>query len=232
MTARSDHALTVVLVHGAFCDPTLWSPVVTQLRAEGVTVHAPANPLRRLVTDTAHIVGVARAVTGRVLLAGHAYGGAVITGAATQVDNVAGLVYVTGYALDAGESVADVDRRFPAALLRLSLPAGAELTIARESFPAVFAADLPAPAAAAMAGRQAPIAVACLSDPCAGAAWRRLPSWYLIAGDDRCLPPEAQRFMADRAGSQISETAGSHAVAVSQPTAVADVVLTAARAAR
>jgi pimeloyl-ACP methyl ester carboxylesterase len=232
MAVISDRALTVVLVHGAFCDPSVWSPVMTQLRAEGVTVYAPANPLRRLASDTAYIVGVARAVAGRVLLAGHAYGGAVITGAATQVDNVAGLVYVTGYALDAGESAADVERRFPTAMLRLSRRTATDLTIDPASFPAVFAADLPARTAAAMAGRQAPIAVACLTDRSASAAWRRLPSWYLIANDDRCLPPEAQRFMARRAGSHVSETAGSHAVAVSQPTAVADVVLTAARAAR
>jgi pimeloyl-ACP methyl ester carboxylesterase len=232
MAGRTDRRLTVLLVHGAFCDTTLWLPVAAQLRAEGVVVRAPANPLTRLASDAAHVARLARATAGRVLLAGHAYGGAVITTAATQIDNVAGLVYITGYALEANESATDVDRRFPDTLLRMSLRSGVNLTIEPAAFPSVFAADLPMHAAEPLANRQRPIALACLTDPAPGAAWHDLPSWYLIATDDQCVHPQAQRFMADRAGSRISETAGSHAVAVSQPTAVADVVLTAARVVR
>jgi len=113
MPGRSRNALTVLLVHGAFVDPSLWSPVMAQLHEAGVPARATTNPLRRLTSDAGHVAGVAQSIAGRILLVGHGYGGVVITSAADRVDNAVGLVYVTGYALDSGESVADVTSRFP-----------------------------------------------------------------------------------------------------------------------
>ena len=149
--------LTVVLVHGAFTDPSLWSLVAAQLRDAGVPVLAPTNPLQRLASDAGQIGDVTAAITGRVLLAGHGYGGAVIGGAATQFGNTVGLVYVTGYALEAGESIADLTARFPrtplASALRVAGPDG-EIDVDPAAFRSVVAADLPAPLAAAMADAQ------------------------------------------------------------------------------
>jgi pimeloyl-ACP methyl ester carboxylesterase len=232
-------AATVVLVHGAFTDASCWSAVVDQVQAAGVPVLAVANPLRGLPEDAAYVAGAVRVVGGPVLLVGHSYGGAVITGAAGLADNGVGLVYVAGYAIDAGESVADIGARFPKTLLPAALrqwsyrgldgAENVELTIDAVAFPAAFAADLPPRTAEVLAASQRPITLAALEAKAGTAAWRSLPSWYLIATDDQCLHPDAQRFMAERAGSHIAQTAGSHAVALSQPTAVADVILTAAR---
>ncbi|MFD0575851.1 alpha/beta hydrolase [Dactylosporangium darangshiense] len=219
---------TMLLVHGGFADAALWSAVVAQLWEAGVAVRAADNPLHGLDVDAAHVAATARGIAGPVLLAGHGYGGAVITGAGTQAGNAVGLVYVAGYALDAGESVDDVNRRFPPAPLPTVGGPDTHVRIDPDAFAAVFAADLPASVAASMAASQRGIAPECLTGRAAGAAWRTLPSWYLIAADDRLVHPQAQRFMAQRAGARTSETAGSHAVAVSQPTAVVDLMLTAA----
>ncbi|MEV4135102.1 alpha/beta hydrolase [Dactylosporangium sp. NPDC049742] len=200
----------MLLVHGAFADASLWSAVVAQLREAGVAVRAAENPLRRLDVDAAHVADAMRGIVGPVLLAGHGYGGAVITSAATQADNAVGLVYVTGYALDAGESVYDMNRRFPQTAMPAALGVdgrGAPLSIDPEAFADAFAADLPAPVAASMAASQRGIAPEGLTGRVAGAAWRALPSWYLIAADDRLVHPQAQRYMAHRAGAHTSQTA-------------------------
>jgi pimeloyl-ACP methyl ester carboxylesterase len=239
MSGRSVTALTVLLVHGAFADTSLWSLVIAQLGVAGVAAGPATNPLRGLAADAGYLAGIARNIAGPVLLVGHAYGGAVITAAASRVDNAIGLVYVAGYALDSGENVADVTRRFPETQLpgalrrRPDLPGPerqARADIEPSAFPAVFAADVPAPLAEMLAAAQRPVALDCLTDRMRNPAWRILPTWYLVAADDQCVHPQAQRFMARRAAARTAETAGSHAVAVSQPTAVADVVLTAAHA--
>lgn len=144
MAQESRIPLTVVLVHGTFTGPSLWSPVAAQLRQAGVAVHTADNPLRQLAGDAESVAGQTRAVAGRVLLAGHAYGGAVITSAATQVDKAVGLVYVAGYALDTDESVADIDARYPpdsptSAPWLGGVPANADVV-----FHSVVARDLPA----------------------------------------------------------------------------------------
>lgn len=239
---RAEDGLTVVLVHGAFADASSWSAVVVQLLAAGLDVRAVANPLRGLAADARYVADVASEVQGRVLLVGHSYGGTVITNAAGQLANVVGLVFVTAFAPDEGESLTTIVERFPGTLMGPALRETAvraehgdktvELSIDRAQFPAVFAADVPATTAAVMAASQRPIALTGFTEASGEPAWRRLPSWYLVATDDQAIHVDAQRSMARRAGSHVAETAGSHAVMVSQPSAVADVILTAARTLR
>jgi pimeloyl-ACP methyl ester carboxylesterase len=230
---------TVVLVHGAFADASSWSGVIRELERAGLTAVAPANPLRGPGSDAAYIASVANQIDGPVLLVGHSYGGTVITGAAAKADNVVGLVFITAFAPEPDESLAEIGGRFPDSLLGAALrPAqypnggeapGVEMYLDRTQFPAVFAADLPAEVAAVAAATQRPIALAGLQDKSgAPATWRTLPTWYAVATADKAIHPDAQRFMAQRAGSTTVEIDGSHAVAVSQPVAVADLIRTAA----
>jgi pimeloyl-ACP methyl ester carboxylesterase len=173
-----------------------------------------------------------------VVLAGHAYGGAVITVAGAAAPNVVALVYVAGYALDEGESCLDVVARFPASRLHPALrPAtyrtgsgrlAVELYLRADAFADVFAADLPLATTSVGALAQRPIAAAALEEPAPAAAWRTLPSWYVVATADRAIHPDAQRFMAGRAGSHATEVDASHAVALSQPDAVGGVIRAAA----
>jgi len=210
----------VVLVHDAFTDASSWAAVVTQLQAAGVPVLAVANPLRGLAADADAVLSALP--DGPLLLAGHGYGGAVATEAAGRCGEpgrVVGLTYVAGYALDAGESVGALPGTVGAA----------ELTLDPVGFAALLAADICVHTAAVLAASQRPLARGALTDRAGTPAWRTLPSWYLIAADDRLLPAATQRRMADRARCRTTETAGSHAVPVSQPTAVTDVLLTAAR---
>ncbi|GIH20446.1 alpha/beta fold hydrolase [Rugosimonospora africana] len=238
----ADDGLTVVLVHGAFADASSWSVVIAQLLAAGLDVRAVANPLRGLAADARYVADLASEVQGRVLLVGHSYGGAVITNAAGQLANAVGLAFITAFALEEGESLTAIVEQFPDTLMGPALrqtvvraengDKAVELSIDQSQFPAVFAADVPATTAAVMAVSQRPIGLAGFTEASGEPAWRQLPSWFLVANNDQAIHVDAQRFMARRAGSHIAETAGSHAVMVSQPTAVADVILTAARTLR
>jgi len=235
---RNGSTPTVLLVHGAFADASGWAGVIPALQAAGVDVIAPANPLRGLAVDAAYIAGVAGEIDGPVLLAGHSYGGAVITTAGAQAGNVVGLVYIAAFAVDEGESALDVAGRFPQSRLNQALrPAtfttgcgepGVELYIKNDAFPEVFAADLPEHLTTVMAVTQRPIAAAALEAKSQAAAWRTLPSWYAVATADQAIHPDAQRFMAKRAGAQTVEVNASHAIALSQPAAVAELVRAAA----
>ncbi|NUT45175.1 MAG: alpha/beta hydrolase [Thermoactinospora sp.] len=231
---------TVVLVHGAFADAASWSGVITELQQQGIPVVAPPNPLRGLAADAAYVACVASQIDGPVILAGHSYGGAVIT-VAGAVPNVVGLVYVAAYVPDEGESLGDLQGRFPepplAANLRQSAYPGedgsgaVEFTIAREAFPQVFAADLPEETTRVMAVAQRPLAAAAFTEPASAAAWRTKPAWAVIADADQAINPDVQRFGAARAGASGVEVAGaSHAVAVSRAKEVADVIGEAFRA--
>lgn len=231
---------TVILVHGAFADASSWAGVIAELQASGIPVTAVANPLRGLATDAAYLAGVVAAIDGPVLLVGHSYGGAVITWAGAQPGNVVGLVYVAAFALDAGESVLDVTGRFPDSLLGPALrPAvfrtvdgqeAVELSLKDDRFPAVFAADLPEPHTSVAAAAQRPIAAVAFEDSSPDASWKTLPSWYVVATADQAIHPDAQRFMAKRAGADTIEVDASHAIALSQPAAVAGHIRTAATA--
>ena len=235
---RNGSTPTVLLVHGAFSDTSIWAGVISRLLAAGLDVVAPANPLRGLTTDAAYLASVTVEIDGPVLLVGHAYGGAVISVAGATAATVVGLVYVAGHALDEGESAIDIDRRFPSPQfgpsLRPTTFAGGgatlsvELTIRQDAFAAVFAANLPPRLAAVLAVTQRPIAAAALEAPCPAAAWKTRPSWYAIATADQVLHPEAQRFMAHRAGAQTIEVDASHAITLTQPLAIADLIQRAA----
>lgn len=231
---------TVVLVHGAFADAASWSGVIAELQGHGVPVVAPPNPLRGLASDAAYVASFAAQIDGPVILVGHSYGGALITVAGTT-ENVVGLVYVAAYALAEGESLGELQGRFPLSMLVSNLkqwtypvPGGepaVEVTIAEDAFPSVFAADLPAGVTKILAASQRPLAAAAFEETAAAAAWQTRPSWALIAGADEAINPEVERFGAQRAGATIVEIEGaSHAVAVSQPKAVAELILEAVRA--
>ncbi|AVV43962.1 alpha/beta hydrolase [Streptomyces sp. ID05-04B] len=231
---------TVVLIHGAFADAASWSGVISELQGQGVPVIAPPNPLRGLASDAAYVASVAAQIDGPVILVGHSYGGALIT-VAGAVENVVGLVYVAAYVLEEGESLGELQGRFPLSPLVSNLkewtypmPGGepaVEVTIAEDAFPSVFAADVPADVTKILAAAQRPLAAAAFEETASAAAWRTKPSWALVAAADEAINPEVERFGAKRAGATIVELEGaSHAVAVSRPKAVADLILDAVRA--
>ncbi len=239
---RNGSTPTVLLVHGAFADASSWTGVIAHLQTAGIDVVAPANPLRGLSADARYIASVAEEIDGPTVLVGHSYGGAVITVAAALASNVVGLVYVTAFALDEGESVLDLSARFPDSLPTAALrPAAcpdangepiAELYIDRDAFPRVFAADLPCSVASVTAATQRPIASAALEERASAVAWKTLQCWYVVATADRVIHPDAQRFMAERADARTLEVDASHAVATSQPALVADQIHEAALATR
>ncbi|MFE4695371.1 MULTISPECIES: alpha/beta fold hydrolase [Streptomyces] len=231
---------TVVLVHGAFADAGSWSGVVTELRSHGIPVVAAANPLRGLASDAAYIAAVASRIDGPVVLVGHSYGGALITVAGTA-ENVVGLVYIAAYVPDEGESLGELQGRFPLSPLVSNLREGVypvageetavEVTIAAEKFPEIFAADVPADVTEVLAVAQRPLSTTVFTETAAAAAWRTKPSWALVAGADQAINPDVERFGAERAGATTVELDGaSHAVAVSRPKEVAALIVDAVTA--
>jgi pimeloyl-ACP methyl ester carboxylesterase len=222
-----------VLVHGGFADASFWAPVIRELQARDLPVLAPANPLRGLALDAEYIASFVRQIDGPVLLVGHSYGGAVISVAGAAADNVVGLVYVAAFALDEGESFAEIFERFGETPLvgavrpsEYPLAGGgtaAELTIAPELYRSAFAADVPEDLTEVLAVSQRPFA-AIFEDRAEAAAWKSLPSWAVVATSDNAIPPDAERHMAARAGAQTIEVDASHSIALSQPTAVADLI--------
>ena len=229
---------TIVLVHGAFAESASWNGVIPPLAAAGYRVIAAANPLRSVSTDAASVASVMDSISGPVVLVAHSYGGTVISVAAAGRDQVVGLVYVAGFAPAVGESTAELTRRYPGSTLadtvvQVPLPGGAvDLSIERDKFHEQFCQDLPADVAALMAATQRPLTHAALTERATAAAWTDIPSSFVIPTADRSIPPDAQRFMAERAGSRrtVEVQDASHAVAESQPAVVADVVLDAAKA--
>jgi pimeloyl-ACP methyl ester carboxylesterase len=231
---------TALLVHGAFADAASWSGVIAELQNHGIPVVAPPNPLRSLASDAAYIASVAAQIEGPVVLVGHSYGGAIITVAGTA-ENVVGLVFVAAYVLEEGESLGELQGRFPDSPLGSSLkqttypveggdPA-VEVTILPEAFASVFAADVPADVTKVLAVAQRPLAAGAFTETASAAAWKTKPSWALVAAADQAINPEVERFGAKRAGATILEVEGaSHAVAVSQPRVVAELIRDAVRA--
>ncbi|NEA57441.1 alpha/beta hydrolase [Streptomyces sp. SID13666] len=228
-----------MLVHGAFTDASSWAGITSLLHAAGLTVRAPANPLRDLAQDAAYLRSVVRRINVPVVLVGHGYGGAVITHAATDTDNVVALCYVAAFGLDHGECVLDITSRFaptPAtdATFTATLPAQnptapeGELYIRRDRFPQVYAVDLPPRVQRVLSVTQRPIARSALTGRSGPPAWASKPSWYAIATADQVLNPTAQRFMAQRMAATEYLLDGSHAVVWSQPGAVAAMIREAA----
>ena len=222
---------TVVLVHGAFADGSGWESVYNILRKSGYTVAIVQNPLVSLAEDVAATKRVIAAQKEPVILVGHSYGGAVITEAGNN-PRVAGLVYIAAFAPDKGESVATLIKNpAPGAPVPPILPPqDGYLFLDKEKFAASFAADVDADKAMFMADAQVPWAVEAMSGTITEPAWKTKPSWYLVATDDKMIPPAAQRSMSQRAGSTVVESVGSHAIFMSQPNAVAALIEKAAGA--
>lgn len=229
----------IVLVHGAFADASSWNGVVKILQKDGYFVVAAANPLRGVKNDGAYIASLVADLEAPVVLVGHSYGGTVITEAANGRSNVKALVYVSAFAPDTGETVADLAGKFPGSTLGQALAPPAELAdggkdlyILQDKFHAQFAADVPAAQAALMAATQRPVAEAALNEKSGGAAWKSLPSWFIYGDADKNIPPQAMAFMAERArGSDVVVVKGaSHVVMVSHAEAVARLIEKAAAA--
>jgi pimeloyl-ACP methyl ester carboxylesterase len=223
----------VVLVHGGFVDGSGWQGVYDILKADGFNVSVVQNQTLSLESDVETTRNVLDNQDGPAILVGHSYGGVVITEAGSH-DRVAGLVYVAAFAPDAGESVNALIADPPpgAPVPPILPPQEGFLFLDREKFADSFAADLPAELAAFMADSQVPWGVEALEGAVSEPAWRSKPSWYLVASDDRMIPPPAQRSMSERAGSTVAEAPGSHSIYVSQPQATADLIAQAAREAR
>jgi pimeloyl-ACP methyl ester carboxylesterase len=229
---------TIVLVHGAFADAASWAGVIERLQKRGYPVVAAANPLRGLSSDAAYLRTVIDSVRGPIVLAGHSYGGAVMTNAAAGDPDVKALVYIAAFAPDKGESALELSNKFPGSTLGDTLapvPLGDgtnDLYIRPELFRQQFAADVSRQQASLMAVTQRPVRDAALGEASGEPAWKTIPSWFLIAGADRNIPVAAQRWMADRAGSRatIEIHKASHAVGVSNPGPVTDLIVRAATA--
>ncbi|MFJ9683251.1 alpha/beta fold hydrolase [Streptomyces sp. NPDC101194] len=231
---------TVVLVHGAFADASSWNGVTERLQRAGYEVMAPANPLRGLAHDSAYIASVLKSIRGPIVLAGHSYGGAVISDAAAGNPHVKSLVFVSALMPDKGEKLADLSAKFAGSELNAALRPvpfpdadavggeGADLYIRPAKFHDVFAADVPSGTTAVMAAAQRPINGAAFMEKAAGAAWRTIPSWALVATRDKAIAPDLERYEAKRAKSHTVEVDSSHVAMVSHPDTVADLVRKAA----
>ena len=220
----------VVLVHGGFVDGSGWQGVYELLKAQGFNVSVVQNQTLSLESDVETTRNVLDLLDGPAILVGHSYGGAVITEAGTH-DSVIGLVYITAFAPDKGESVSALIADPPpgAPVPPILPPQDGFLFLDREKFAASFAADVPANTAAFMADSQVPWGVEALNGAVSDPAWRSRPSWYLLVTDDRMIPLPAQRAMAERAGATTTEVPGSHAIYVSKPAVVADLITRAAQ---
>jgi pimeloyl-ACP methyl ester carboxylesterase len=231
---------TVVLVHGAFADASSWNGVITRLQAEGVPVTAPANPLRGIAFDTAYIASVFAQIDGPVVAVGHSYGGAVITNAATDAKNVVGLVYVAAFAPDEGETLGAAEAGSKDSVLNSALvprrhptaDGGSETEFYIDPAKArdAFASDLSDEQAALIAATQRPVSELAFSEPSGPPAWKDRPSWAVVATGDKAAGTDVVRSMAERAGATITELDGSHVIMISQPDAVAEVILEAVTA--
>ena len=230
-TATRHGKPTVVLVHGAFADASGWNGVAARLLHDGYPVIAPANPLRGVSTDAAYLAAVLATISGPTVLVGHSYGGVVITNAANGNPDVRALVYVAAFVPDRGETLLDLQNRYPGSRLTEAAldfrPYGEGLVdayIKRGSFRSVFAGDVPATTAQLMWAGQRPADLRALGEPSGSPAWTRIPSWSLVARDDQVLPVAAQRFMAQRAGARAREIGASHVAMISHPAATADLI--------
>jgi pimeloyl-ACP methyl ester carboxylesterase len=230
MPAPQASGATIVLVHGGFVDGAGWEGVYNILKKDGYAVTIVQNPTTSLADDVAATKLAIAQAKGPVVLVGHSYGGVVITEAGSD-PKVAALVYIAAFAPDTGESVASLIKNPPpgAPVPPILPPQDGFLFLDKDRFRASFAADVEAGKAAFMADSQVPWGVDALSGAISEPAWKKKQSWYLVAADDKMIPPPAQRQMAKRAGSTVTEANGSHAIYVSQPSAVAAVIAEAAK---
>lgn len=237
---RRSEKPTIVLVHDAFADASSYAEVIPRLIARGLDVVAPAVPNRSLLGDAAYVASIVRQIPGPVVLVGHSYGGAIITVAGTE-DNVKALVYLAGYALEEGESLGELQGRFPdsplaAALVYTPFPlagtaeTGTDVSVRADAFPSIFAADVEPRLAAVLAASQRPLAAQAFSEVAPAAAWKTKPSWGLVASSDRTINPDVERYGYRRAGMPTVEVDSSHLVMLSHPGQVVALIEEAARA--
>src|SRR3954452_22663269 len=228
---------TIVLVHGAFAESASWDQVIDRVVDAGHSAIAVANPLRGLAADAACVSDHLRAIEGPIVLVGHSYGGAVITNVDREAGEIIGLVYVAAFAPLPGDSCFELSAVFPGSTLRGTLQAVArsdgttDLTIARERFHDQFAADVPAGQAARMAAAQRPVTQEALVEPSGDRPlWKKLPTWFVFGEEDRNIPQALQHSMAERARARrtVAIAGASHALAVSHPEAVVQLVREAA----
>ncbi|MEU9335549.1 alpha/beta hydrolase [Streptomyces sp. NPDC048290] len=229
---------TVVLVHGAFADASGWNAVVKRLTEAGFPVVAPPNPLRGVLNDSAQIASVLKSIKGPIILAGHSYGGAVISQAAAGNSNVKALIYVSAFMPDVGESPAALSTRFAGSELGTALRpvpytdahgSGVDLYLKDDKFHEVFAADLPKAETRLMAVEQRPVAEAGFAQKATAAAWKSIPSWFVVARNDKAIAPDLERFEAQRAKSRTVEVDSSHVAMMSHPDVVTQQITDAAR---
>jgi len=227
--AASEPVRNVVLVHGAFADGSGWKPVADILRGDGFTVSIVQQPMTSVADDVAATTRILDMQSGPAVLVGHSYGGAVITEAGNHA-KVASLVYVAAFAPDAGEVLGQISKGTPPAAHSIAPTADGYLLVNAADFPADFAADLPLPLAQFMAISQMPINGKIWGTPIGAPAWKSKPSYAIVAKADRMISPDLQRSMYARAKATVTEIEGSHAIFLSQPQAVAEVIGAAARA--
>ncbi|HKE64862.1 MAG TPA: alpha/beta hydrolase [Micromonosporaceae bacterium] len=234
--AGASDKVTVALVHGAFADSSGWNGVIERLQSDNIPVTALVNPLRGVAADAAYAASAMRQIPGNVLAVGHSYGGAVITNAASKADNVVGLVYVAAFAPDEGETLLDIEGRsrdsvLTSALRQTEYPTAGgnatELSIQPGSFKQAFAADLPDKQTAIMSATQRPVAESGFGELNGPPAWKKLPSWAVVATGDKAAGADVVKTMAQRAGAKITEVEASHVPMISHPDEVANVIRTA-----
>ncbi|MRK03029.1 alpha/beta fold hydrolase [Aeromicrobium sp. S22] len=222
---------TIVLVHGAWADSSSWSPVVERLLAAGFPVRSIANPLQGLDTDTAYLLSHLAAIPGPIVLVGHSYGGAVISNIDPSAYDITALVYVAAFIPLKGEAVGQLAAQSstPLPLLSVEVDGGAEVTIDPAGFRAAFAGDLDETSAANLAVAQRPANVRAVSEPSVNEAFRSVPTWALVTRQDHAIDVDLQRMMSGRVDARVTEVDASHAVMLSRPDAVADLITQAAR---
>jgi pimeloyl-ACP methyl ester carboxylesterase len=222
----------IVLIHGAWAEGSCWSGVVARLQADGYRVTAPQFPLTALADDVARLRQVLDLQDGPTIVAGHSYGGQVITALGADAPNVAGLVYIAAFGLDQGESLGALLSQGPVtpALAHLVTDSHGFGWLPEDDFVSHFAGDVDLVRARVMYAVQQPIAMSIFDEPMGVPAWKKLPSWYLVATGDEALPPEAERLFATRMGAATVEIPSSHVAMVSHPDEVAELIETAAAA--
>ena len=221
-----------VLIHGAWAEGSCWGGVIERLQADGYHVTAPQFPLTALADDVARLRQVLDLQDGPTIVAGHSYGGQVITALGADAPNVAGLVYIAAFGLDQGESLGELLSQGPVtpALAHLFTDKQGFGWLSEDDFVRHFAGDVDPVKAKVMYAVQQPIAMSIFEEPMGVPAWRTLPSWYLVATDDQALPPDAERLFATRMGATTVEIPSSHVAMVSHPSEVAELIETAAEA--
>jgi pimeloyl-ACP methyl ester carboxylesterase len=222
----------IVLIHGAWAEGSCWSGVIERLQADGYHVTAPQFPLTTQADDIARLRQVLDLQDGPTIVAGHSYGGQVMTALGADAPNVAGLVYIAAFGLDQGESLGALLSQGPVtpALAHLAIDKQGFGWLSEDDYVRHFAGDVDPLKAKVMYAVQQPIAMAIFEEVMGEPAWKTLPSWYLVAADDQALPPDAERLFATRMGAATVEIPSSHVAMVSHPAAVAQLIETAAEA--